>query len=141
MGKSEEAIAQFEKAIKINHRHIKAYAHLGLALQDVGKKSEAESIFDCSELVAKYQFANVEGWENLAAYNSDFKDYIVRHPTLLKDRPDKPINRGSQTYEIFTDNNPVMAALSKKINSSLHDYFSRFTDKSNYQFFQNLPSD
>ncbi len=34
-----------------------------------------------------------------------------------------------------------MAALIKKINSSLHDYFSRFTDKSNYQFFHNLPSD
>lgn len=141
IGKSKEAIPQFEKAISINNRHIKAYANLGLALQDVGKQSEAKFIFDYSELVAKYQFTSIEGWQNLTAYNHDLKDYIVRHPTLLKNRPGKPINKGSQTYEIFTDNTPVITALRKKINSYLEDYFSRFTSNSNYQFFNNIPLD
>ena len=69
-------------------------------MQDVGKKSEAESIFNYSELVAKYQFTGVKEWQNLTAYNSDFKDYIIPRTTLLKYPRFKPINRGSKTYEL-----------------------------------------
>ncbi len=98
IGKVEEAIAQFNRAIDISAGHTKAYAHLGLALQDLGKIEDAYSIFNFPGLVAKYPFSEVEGWESVSAFNEDLTKYVYQHPTLLQDRPGKPINRGRQTF-------------------------------------------
>lgn len=140
-GDVEAAIAQFSQAIEINPVHTKSYAHLGLALQDVGKISEAESIFNYSGLVSKYQFGEVEGWESLDAYNADLAKYVCQHPTLLQDRPGKPINRGRQTFEIFADRAPVMAALREQINSFLQIHLSNCAANSENGFFQRLPNE
>jgi hypothetical protein len=32
----------------------------------------------------------------------------INHPTLLRDRPGKPINHGKQTYEIFQDHDRLI---------------------------------
>ncbi|MGB3207757.1 MAG: 2OG-Fe(II) oxygenase family protein [Crinalium sp.] len=139
MGDFSGAIAQFEQARKINSRHTKAYAHLGLALQNHGKIEESKSIFDYSELVAKYQFDSLEGWESIKDYNAALHKYIYAHPTLLKDRPGKPINKGSQTHEIFTDNASVITALSEVVNHHLKNYLSNCSTNTKNNFFQDFP--
>jgi tetratricopeptide (TPR) repeat protein len=139
IGDVSGAIAQFEQTRKINPRHTKAYAHLGLVLQKHEKIEEAKSIFDYSELVAKYQFDSVEGWNSIKDYNAALHKYIYAHPTLLKDRPGKPLNKGRQTHEIFTDNALVITALSEIVNRHLKNYLSNCSINTKNNFFNDFP--
>ncbi len=41
MGKKEEAIKQYDKAIQINPKYADAYYNKGIALSDLGKKDKA----------------------------------------------------------------------------------------------------
>jgi uncharacterized protein (TIGR02466 family) len=149
VGNITDAIAQFEQALQTNPRHIKANAHLGLALQDRRDRASpstyqeptqrsVQSIFDWEQLVSSNCIATPDGWNDLQDFNTQLRDYVYQHPTLLADRAGKPINRGQQTYEIFTDSAAVMQALSQSINARLQDYFARCaaTDR---PFFAVLP--
>jgi uncharacterized protein (TIGR02466 family) len=135
-GDMQGAIAQFEEVLATNPRHIKANAHLGLAHNLVrkdrsGDRAEWERLVSCDCLSVP------EGWADLAQFNAQLCDYVYKHPTLLADRAGKPIIKGQQTYEIFTDRTEVMEALKQKINNSLQDYFSRCAD---HPFFAGIPS-
>ena len=137
----EEAIAHLERARQIEPANVKAYAHLGLALQDRPLASpEAAAIFDYPGLVAKFPLTEVEGWESVSAYNSDLKDYIYNHPTLVPDRFGKPLYNGRQTYEIFEDAAPVMDVLRRIIQGKLEEYIRTRAQNSNIPYFQNRPA-
>jgi uncharacterized protein (TIGR02466 family) len=133
------AIAQFEQVLETNPRHIKANAHLGLTYKNFqDERSQlANSIFDWEQLVSCDRLSVPEGWSDLQQFNSQLCDYVYQHPTLLADRAGKPIVKGKQTYEIFTDSTEVMKALKQKIDSSLRNYFARCAD---LPFFQGINS-
>jgi uncharacterized protein (TIGR02466 family) len=136
------AIAQFEQVLQTNPQHIKANAHLGLALQlqeNYALQFSPQAIFNYEQSVKRYQLKVPQGFDDLQEFNTQLQDYIDRHPTLLADRAGKPINRGKQTYEIFTDSAAVMQALSQSINSCLQDYFSQCA-ATDLAFFQKLPT-
>ncbi len=146
MGDLTGAIAQFEQVLETNPRHIKANAHLGLAyhnLQD-DRSQLANSIFDWEQLVSCDRLSVPEGWSDLSQFNAQLCDYVYQHHTLLADRAGKPIVKGKQTYEIFTDSAEVMKALKQKIDGSLRDYFgrcaSRRHSKRNLPFFDGINS-
>jgi len=52
----------------------------------------------------------------------------------------KPINKGRQTYEIFTDRTPVMVALREMVNTHIRDYLSKFASDAKNGYFSQLPS-
>ncbi len=133
------AIAQFEAVLANNPRHIKANAHLGLTYQDWHDDTSqlAKSFFDWEKLVSCDRLSVPAGWADLSQFNAQLCNYVYQHPTLLADRPGKPIIRGQQTYEIFADSTEVMDALKQKIDASLRDYFSRCAD---HAFFHGITS-
>jgi uncharacterized protein (TIGR02466 family) len=138
LGDISGAIAQFEQVLETNPRHIKASAHVGLAYSDRSDNSSqlAKSIFDW-ELVNCDRLSVPEGWADLPQFNAQLCDYVYKHPTLLSNRAGKPIVKGQQTYEIFTDRAEVMEALKQKIDNSLQDYFCRCA---HHPFFEGIPS-
>ncbi|AFY70382.1 Tetratricopeptide TPR_2 repeat-containing protein [Thalassoporum mexicanum PCC 7367] len=157
-GEIDRAIAQFEQARQLNPQHIKAHAHLGLALQ-TSKSQQANEIFDFERLVVSYPLDQAIGsdihrseqvnrdatetsWRSIADFNAALAKYVYQHPTLLRDRPGKPINYGQQTYEIFQDHNPLITNLAQAIDQKLRDYFQQaqaIASHSNNSFFANPP--
>ncbi|NJL42912.1 MAG: hypothetical protein HC935_05185 [Pseudanabaena sp. SU_2_4] len=146
MGDLPGAIAQFEAVLANNPRHIKANAHLGLTYQDWHDDTSqlAKSLFDWENLVSCDRLSVPTGWADLSQFNAQLCNYVYQHPTLLADRPGKPIIRGQQTYEIFADSTEVMDALKQKIDASLRDYFSRCAgqrhSERNLAFFHGITS-
>ncbi|WP_019499080.1 tetratricopeptide repeat protein [Pseudanabaena sp. PCC 6802] len=142
MGDLTGAIAQFEQVLHTNPQHIKANAHLGLTLQlqeNCTTQFSPQTIFNYEQSVKRYQLEIPQGFKDLQEFNAQLRDYIYQHPTLLADRAGKPINKGKQTYEIFTDSTAVMQALSQSINVCLQDYFSQCA-ATNHPFFQAIPT-
>jgi len=146
---NNQSIANFEKAIALDPTQIKAYAHLGLALDQ--RSSSPNWIFDYQRFVQTYQIQQIEGWPSLTSFNDSLKTYIYEHPTLVANRLGKPLHKGKQTYEIFKDHHKAIASLRHVIQAHLHNYLQHCQGQSQNQtedqtpiqnqsnpFFQNL---
>ncbi len=49
--------------------------------------------------------------------------YVAQHPTLLANRPGKPLHQGAQTYELLQAEAPVITTLKTYLSARLGDYW------------------
>ncbi len=145
LGDRAAALAHLQQALAIAPQHTRACAYLGAIAAThcakgvwEGDLSRWQSAFACDRVVRRYTLAVGDRAVDRDAFHAELARYIQQHPTLLAQRPGKPIHHGRQTHEIFYDDAPVMAILRAEIDRCLRDYFAECAATNN-PYFQTVP--
>jgi len=90
----------------------------------VGRRTEANAIFDYDRLVQVRRFAEVDGFASRADFDTALTRHILAHPTLMTDRPGKSTMGGDQTLELLHEDNAVAGALGRLIHGAVGAYIT-----------------
>jgi len=118
------AEAALRHALALAPGQVDALALLPIVLQKLGRRDEAAALLDYERLLRVRRFDGMDGWPDLASFNADLVAYIRAHPTLQRDPPGRATQIGSQTLELFRDNDPPMAALRGAIAAAVGEYMA-----------------
>jgi Tfp pilus assembly protein PilF len=129
LGDSAGAETAYRSALSLRPGMVAAYAHLSILLQHRGNLDQSRPLLDYAALLMQRRLPAVEGWRDLAAFNSDLAAYIRRHPSLVRDPPAKATTQGSQSGEILNAGDPVIAALQQFFEGAVRDYFATVVPK------------
>ena len=118
------AEAALRHALALAPGQVDALALLPMVLHKQGRRDEAAALLDYERLLRVRAFDRVDGWPDLAAFNAALVAYIHAHPTLQRDPPGRATQVGSQTLELFRDNDAPMAALRGAIAAAVAEYMT-----------------
>ncbi len=124
LGDLPGALAAFRRGLELEPALTTAKAHWSIALQMAGKWDEALSLVDYPALLRTRRLEAVEGWPTVAAFNADLARYICRHPTLMRNPPERATQNGSQTLEILNCDDPEVVGLQRFIEESVREYIA-----------------
>lgn len=116
------AEAALRHALTLAPGQVDALALLPMVLQKLGRRDEAAALLDYARLLRISTFDRIDGWPDLAAFNAALVAYIQAHPTLQRDPPGRATQIGSQTLELFRDDDAPMAALRGAIAAAVGEY-------------------
>lgn len=139
MGEFDSATNAFERILAKDPTDKRAQAHLAIALQETGRRKEAEGIFDFERLIGPRRFDRIEGWPTVEDFNAALSSHILQHSTLMRDRPGKSTLKGSQTLEVLNDDNPATRTLRRLVDSAITDFIDGTLRPSGNPHVQHLP--
>lgn len=110
------AIPVLQHALSLAPRHTRALATLAQAHAD---QPDVLATLLPTEHIQTYDSGTELDLEALAGY-------VGQHPTLLTNRPGKPLHQGAQTYELLQAEAPVVTALKSYLTACLNDYWAHY---------------
>ncbi len=125
-GNPELAVATLEACQSANGRDFHALAYQVHALLDAHRDSEAARLLDHRQLVHRYEFNAVPGYDDLAAFNSALADHVRTHPTLKKNAMSTV--GGTHTGELLRDTNGPLFHFEPQIHKAIHWYMTQLPD-------------
>ena len=123
-GAAKLAVEAFRRALKVNPREKRAQAHLAIALQHCGDRSEAAAILDFERLISVRDLDSVDGWPSVAAFNEALVQRVLENPTLMRARKTVATNNGDQSLEVLVGNDPITRGLRGAIETEVRRYIA-----------------
>jgi tetratricopeptide (TPR) repeat protein len=118
------AEAALRHALALASGQVDALALLPIVLQKLGRRDDAAALLDYERLLRVRVYDRMEGWPDLASFNAALVAYIRAHPTLQRDPPGRATQIGSQTLELFRDDDAPLAALRDAIAAAVGEYMA-----------------
>lgn len=140
-GRPDEALAACEGYLRRYPRHLcKPLAYQAVALLELGRRGEAGGLLDFDLLIARREQAPPPGFGSVGSFNQALVEHILRHETLEYEPRSKSTRGGRQTGELLVPGDPLIAALSNQIESSVADYVSAMRARApGHPYVQRLP--
>ena len=96
-------------------------------MQALGRRDEADALFDYEALIGRRHFSEVEGWDSIDDFNAALVDHISARPDLMSDRPGVATKGGSQTGNILFDDSKFARSVRSMVETLYRDYIAAMT--------------
>ena len=139
-GQPEKAIAAADRALAAGLHPTSALAMKSAALNDLGRKDEADFLLDLDNLIAAKVQAAPAGYHSLASFNKDLVQYLLDHPSLTYAKTNRSMEKGKGTMELFdgTEHGPALE-LKKMILAMAEDYLIEHPADPDHPFLARRP--
>ena len=141
-GRHVEAIPLLEHCLQVEPNHIPALSLLAIALAATDEEQRLATLVDLERFIMPMAARPVAAFPNLAEFNRQLANYVVRHPGLKTDLRDISTRQGGQTMgNLFDDRHPLIHALREMIGEVLATYVDRLPELPDHPHCGQVPAD
>lgn len=141
-GEFDKAIDAADKVLGGNMIPTTALSMKSAALNELGRREEAQYLLDLDNLVTATEKPAPEGYPSIDAFNADLVQYIENHPTLAYSPANRSMEKGRGTLELFdgSEQGPALV-LKQMILDAAAAYANALPDDTNHPFIAAKPND
>lgn len=121
-GRAAEALDRIERFFTLFPSDMEAIAQKAIALRELGRAQEAESIVDF-RLLKKFRIEPPEGFDSIGAFNQALERHIRNHPNLTSRVRVHATTNGMRVNKLLAPPKGPVALLEEKIRSLLGPYW------------------
>lgn len=135
-----DALAAVDRALALAPDHTRSLAFKGIVLDALGRGRERRALVDLDRDLWRRQHTEAPaGYADLPAFNRALTEYVLAHPTLVRDRPGKTTRHGGQTGGLSETGPGPFTALSRWIRAAVADYAAAAAAAGSASRFATLP--
>ena len=139
-GDPEKAIAEADKALAAGLHPTPALSMKSAALNDLGRKDEADHLLGLDSLIKTKIHAAPAGYHSMASFNKDPVQYLLDHPSLNYFKTNRSMEKGRGTMELFDGNEHGPALeLKKMIMAMAQEYLAEHPVDPDHPFLADPP--
>ncbi len=127
MNDCRAALAAAEKLLKLFHGHSGALASKAIALQRLGRASEAADLLGMDELVWPIDIQVPAEFTDLDAFNSALAGHVLAHETLRYEPAGHATRHGQHTGDLLRYEKGPVQWLEQAVQKAVSDYQARLT--------------
>ena len=118
------AEAAFRRGLELDPALTEARANFSTLLLKLSKIEEAGRLLDYRRLVRSYRIESADTMLGVDALNDELAQFIYSHPTLTRDPAAAATRAGSQTLEIFDNEESSISVLKRFIEEAVTEYLA-----------------
>ncbi len=132
----DDALNTINTVLSFSPNNIRANAYKTIALQGLGRKSEADELIGFGKLIQTTKLQLNASDQNLMAFNEKLKTVILKHPNFTSDwdPAKRAIRGGAVVPRLFDYNHPILKKLEAAIVNAVGNYMKNLQNKENHPF-------
>jgi len=134
-GQAEKARDMAARALELSPHNQGMIAFWLTALRALGDPREA-AMNDAENLVQVFEIAAPDGYADIASFNRDLDDYLVRLHRGTREFPAHPIRGGTRSGDyVFGAGHDLAERLRARIDEAVNAYIAKMTDDPEHKLF------
>lgn len=140
-GAAEDALRLIDGFMEENPGHPSALAFKAIALRDLGRDDEAETIDGLDRFIRPLYIDVPDGFEDIDAFNKAMAAHVLSHPTLTASPTAHATRKGQHSGELLSEPLGPFAAFRDVIVDAFQDYKRAFAGEPAHPFLDHCPRD
>lgn len=138
-GNAEEALAQLERCLESAPRDQRALAHKGIALELLGRVSEARDLLGLDRFIAEERFLDLAPYSDIEEFHQALENDIRNHPTLRFEPVGLAARGGSLTGNLLDVPTDSIGVVERELRGAIDRFRESLQADPEHPFLSRIP--